>query len=328
MGEFIQASGVRGQEPGKTEFHHVTVLLHEAVQALNPTPGGIYLDGTAGGGGHTQLLLRGIRDQESGIRGCGGRIYAMDRDPDAIAALLEKFEGEPRVKVIEGNFFQAAQLLPGERFDGILLDLGVSSHQLDTPARGFSYHAEAPLDMRMGREGVPAAELVNTLDEPALRKLLWDLAQEKFAGQIAKAIASQRIISPIKTTTQLAEIIAAAVPAAYRREGHPARKTFMALRYACNGELDGLEEALEALFGMLKPGGSLAVITFNSLEDAAVKHVTRRLTAGCECPPEFPVCVCGKRPRAKAMKPVLPSPAELAANPRSRSAKLRSLIRC
>jgi len=306
------------------EFHHVTVLLHAAVQALRPMPGGTYLDGTAGGGGHTQLLLRAIREQESGIR---GHIYAMDRDPDAIAALSRAFADEPSITIIRGNFFQAARLLPGERFDGILLDLGVSSHQLDTPERGFSFHAEAPLDMRMGQEGITAAELVNTLDEQSLRNIFWDYAQEKFAGQIAKAITKQRAVAPITTTTQLAELIAGAVPAAYRREGHPARKTFMALRYACNGELDGLEEALTALFHLLKPGGRLAVITFNSLEDAAVKRVTKRLTAGCECPPQFPVCVCGKRPRAKATKPMLPSPEELTANPRSRSAKLRCLIR-
>ena len=301
------------------EFHHVTVLLHEAVQALNPTPGGAYLDGTSGGGGHTALLLSEIQRE--------GRIYALDRDPDAIAALLHKFADEPAIHVIKGNFFQAAELLPGMEFDGILLDLGVSSHQLDTPERGFSFHTEAPLDMRMEQEGVTAADLVNTLDEHSLRKILWDYAQEKFAGPIAKAIANQRAIEPIKTTTRLAEIISSAVPAAYRREGHPARKTFMALRYACNGELDGLEEALATLFGMLKPRGRLAAITFNSLEDAAMKRVSKRLTAGCECPPEFPVCVCGKHPRAKALKPVLPDPAEISANPRSRSAKLRCLER-
>jgi len=306
------------------EFHHVTVLLHEAAQALRPVPGGTYLDGTAGGGGHTQLLLRGIQP-EGRDQAAVGRIYALDRDPDAIAALTRKFMDEPAVTIIQGNFFQAARLLPGERFDGILLDLGVSSHQLDTPERGFSFHAEAPLDMRMGQDGVTAAELVNTLDEPSLRKIFWDLAQEKFAGQIARAIIRQREIEPLKTTTQLAEIISGAVPAAYRREGHPARKTFMALRYACNGELEGLEEALTALFHTLKPGGRLAVITFNSLEDAAMKRVTKRLTAGCECPPEFPVCICGKRPQAKAMKPVLPGPREISANPRSRSAKLRCL---
>jgi len=299
------------------DFHHVTVLLRETVLTLKPTPGGTYLDGTAGGGGHTTLLLEEIRHE--------GRIYALDRDPDAIAALSQKFADEPAVTILKGNFFQAAELLPDVQFDGVLLDLGVSSHQLDTPERGFSFHTEAALDMRMGQEGVTAAELINTLDEYSLRKILWDYAQEKFSGSIAKAIVRQRETEAITTTTQLAELIAGSVPAAYRREGHPARKTFMALRYACNGELDGLEEALTSLFHMLKPGGRLAVITFNSLEDAAMKRVSKRLTAGCECPPEFPVCVCGKRPQAKAMKPMLPSKEEVEKNPRSRSAKLRSL---
>jgi 16S rRNA (cytosine1402-N4)-methyltransferase len=301
-----------------SEFRHITVLLREAVQALRPVSGGVYLDGTAGGGGHTALLLR-----EAGQ----GRIYALDRDPDAIAALSQRFADEPSIIIRKGNFFQAARLLPGERFHGVLLDLGVSSHQLDTPARGFSFHTQAPLDMRMSQEGPTAAQLLNELDEPALRRLLWDYAQEKFAPQIARTIVRQRESAPLATTTQLAQLVSAAVPAAYRREGHPARKTFMALRYACNGELDGLEDALEALFSLLRPGGRLAVITFNSLEDAAVKRVSRRLTAGCQCPPEFPVCVCGKTPQAKALKPVAPSPAEVARNPRARSAKLRTLER-
>ncbi|MDR0532093.1 MAG: 16S rRNA (cytosine(1402)-N(4))-methyltransferase RsmH [Oscillospiraceae bacterium] len=301
------------------EFRHVTVLLRETVSALRPRPGGHYLDGTAGGGGHTGLLLEKIQHT--------GRIEALDRDPDAIAALKKRFAGEPAVTVTQGNFFQAARLFPHPGFHGILLDLGVSSHQLDTPERGFSFHTSAPLDMRMEQDGPTARDLVNTLDEPSLRRILRDYAQEKYAPQIARAMVAQRSAAPIETTTQLADLIAAAVPAAYRREGHPARKTFMALRYACNGELDGLEEALLSLFNLLQPEGRLAVITFNSLEDAAMKRAARQLTAGCTCPPEFPVCVCGKSPRAHSLKPVFPSPEEIERNPRARSAKLRVLER-
>ena len=298
-------------------FHHETVLLRETVAALRPKPGGIYLDGTAGGGGHTALLAEAA--------GPTGRIYAMDRDPDAVTALHVRFADRPAVIVLHGNFFEAGRRV-GEPLDGILLDLGASSHQLDTAARGFSYHKEAPLDMRMSQEGVTAAQLVNTLPEAQLRRVLYDFAQEKCAPQIAKAIVKARAQAPIGTTTQLAQLVAQAVPAAARREGHPARKTFMALRYACNGELDGLEEALLALFGLLKPGGRLAVITFNSLEDAAMKRVSKALTAGCTCPPEFPVCVCGKTPKARVpQKPITPTQEELEKNGRSRSAKLRTL---
>jgi len=302
-----------------SEFHHVTVLLRETVEALNPQPGGIYLDGTAGGGGHTSLLLEHMQNQ--------GTLFALDRDPDAIANLQRKFRDKPAVRIVHGNFFEVEKLLGGLQatpaLDGILLDLGVSSHQLDTDSRGFSYHREAPLDMRMSQSGITAAELVNTLGEQELADMFFQLAQEKFSFRIAKAIVQAR---PVHTTTQLAEIIAGAVPAAARRDGHPARKVFMALRYACNGELDGLEEALLALFHMLNPGGRMAVITFNSLEDVAVKRVTKQLTAGCTCPSEFPVCRCGITPQAKVpQKPTKPSAEELAQNPRARSAKLRCL---
>jgi 16S rRNA (cytosine1402-N4)-methyltransferase len=300
-------------------FHHVTVLLNEAVAALAPAPGGTYLDGTAGGGGHTALLLdRAGRE---------GVVYALDRDPDAIENLRRKFRDEPGVRVVQGNFFDTEKLPPGVRFNGVLLDLGVSSHQLDTDARGFSYHREAPLDMRMSQSGTSAADLVKSLPEQELARLFFELAQEKFSRPIARAIVNARANAPIETTTQLAELIANAVPAAARRGGHPARKAFMALRYACNGELDGLEDALLRLFELLKPGGRMAVITFNSLEDAAVKHVSKRLCAGCICPPEFPVCRCGRSPRAKVpQKPLSPGAEELARNPRARSARLRVLL--
>jgi len=299
-------------------FQHETVLLHETVAALRPSPGGAWLDGTGGSGGHTALLLEQIHRE--------GRIFTLDRDPDAIEALTARFMREPAVTVLQGNFFQAKALLPGQALRGVLLDLGVSSHQLDTAERGFSYHKEAPLDCRMSREGTTAAELVNTLPETDLRQIFWELGQEKFAGSIAGAIVRARVNNPIETTTQLAEIIANAVPAAARRDGHPARKAFMALRYACNGELDGLEQALLDLFDMLVPGGRIAVITFNSLEDAAVKRVTKQLCAGCVCPPDFPQCRCGRTPQARVpQKPITPGAQELARNPRARSAKLRAL---
>jgi len=301
-----------------SNFHHVTVLLEQTVAALGAKPGSVYLDGTSGGGGHTALLLEQMDQQ--------GALYAMDRDPDAIANLQQKFQDKPAVQIIHGNFFDAKQLLPDVKLDGVLLDLGVSSHQLDTDHRGFSYHREAPLDMRMSQTGQTAAELVNTLPEQDLADMFFFLAQEKFSRPIARVIVNTRAQAPIETTTQLAEIIANAVPPAARRNGHPARKTFMALRYALNGELDGLEQALLDLFGMLNSGGRMAVITFNSLEDVAVKRITKQLTAGCVCPGDFPVCRCGITPKAKVpKKPVLPSAQELAQNPRARSAKLRSL---
>jgi len=297
-----------------SEFHHVTVLLHETVQAASPQPGGTYLDGTAGGGGHSALLLQHMQGQ--------GKLLAFDRDPDAIAHLQAKFAHEPAVQLVHANFFEAAQHV-SDPVNGIILDLGVSSHQLDTDSRGFSYHREAPLDMRMSQSGTSAADLVNTMPEHELADMLFTLAQEKFSRRIARAIVQAR---PIHTTTQLAEIVAAAVPAAARRDGHPARKTFMALRYACNGELDGLEQALHSLFSLLAPGGRMAAITFNSLEDAAMKRVTKQLTAGCTCPPQFPACVCGKTPLARVpQKPMMPPADELQRNPRARSAKLRCL---
>jgi len=276
------------------------------------------MDGTGGAGGHSALLLEKIHRD--------GRIWVLDRDPDAIAALTARFAHEPAVTVLRGNFFQAKQLLAGQALRGVILDLGVSSHQLDTPERGFSYHREAPLDCRMSREGATAADLVNSLPEADLRQIFWELGQEKFAGPIAGAIVRVRTLAAIETTTQLADIIANAVPAAARRGGHPARKTFMALRYACNGELDGLEQALLDLFELLEPGGRLALISFNSLEDAAMKRVTKQLCAGCQCPPEFPKCCCGITPKARVpQKPITPSADELERNPRARSAKLRVL---
>jgi len=299
-------------------FQHETVLLRETVAALRPRPGGTWCDGTSGGGGHTALLLEEIHRE--------GLIWALDRDPDAIQALTARFARESAVRVLRGNFFQAKRLLPGQALWGVILDLGTSSHQLDSTDRGFSYHREAKLDCRMSREGMTAAEAVNTLPEEELRRILWQLGQEKYAGPISGAIVRARQKGPIETTTQLAGLIANSVPAAARRDGHPARKAFMALRYYVNGELDGLEQALLDLFGMLVPGGRIALISFNSLEDAAMKRVTKQLCAGCECPPEFPACRCGKTPRARVpQKPLAPSAQEIERNPRARSAKLRVL---
>jgi 16S rRNA (cytosine1402-N4)-methyltransferase len=296
------------------------VLLRETVEALRPHPGGIWMDGTAGGGGHTALLLERT--------GPGGRVVAFDRDPDAIANLRERFAGDAAVTIVQGNFFDASahlRALGVAALDGVLLDLGVSSPQLDRPERGFSYHSEAPLDMRMEQSGTTAAELINTLSEDALRTILWEYGQERYAAAMARTIVRERAKAPVTTTTQLAELLCRSVPAAARRDGHPARKAFMALRYACNRELDGLAEALQALFGLLVSGGRLAVIGFNSLEDAAAKRAFRPFLEGCVCPSDFPVCVCGKRPQAKAHKPVTPSREELERNPRARSAKLRVL---
>ena len=304
--------------PGKPPFRHETVLPHETVGALRPRPTGVWMDGTAGGGGHTELLLEGVRP--------GGRVLAFDRDPMAVEALNERFAGEPAVTVIHGNFFEARRILEplgiGE-LAGVLLDLGVSSPQLDLAERGFSYNHEAPLDMRMDQAGRTAADLVNTLPEAELRAILWDYGQERYAASMAKAIVRARAKKAIETTTELAELLSRAVPAAARRDGHPARRAFMALRYSCNNELDGLDAALRDLFELLCVGGRLACIGFNSLEDAAIKRAFRPLLEGCTCPAEFPICICDKTPRGRQQKSILPSKEELERNPRARSAKLR-----
>ncbi|MCL2107224.1 MAG: 16S rRNA (cytosine(1402)-N(4))-methyltransferase RsmH [Oscillospiraceae bacterium] len=300
-------------------FRHETVLLAETVMALNPKPGGIFLDGTAGSGGHTALLLERILP--------GGAILALDRDPDAAEHLRLRFRENPNVAVLQENFFNAKAILRERGIAGLhgaVLDLGVSSVQLDRPERGFSYHHEAELNMLMEKKGVTAAEWVNTLPEQQLREIFWSYGQEKFAPSMAKAIVRAREKAPVRTTTELADILSGAVPAAARRDGHPARKAFMALRYFVNREIDGLDEALRELFGCLLPGGRISCITFNSLEDSIVKKVFRSFCEGCVCPKEFPVCRCNRTPGGRIpQKPLLPSPEEIARNPRSRSAKLR-----
>ena len=257
-----------------------------------------------------------------------GRLVAVDRDPEAIATLTERFEGRENVSIVNDNFFNIKTILSrftDEGADGILADLGVSSHQLDDAARGFSFHADAPLDMRMSMQGMSAADAVNSLSQRELQDIIYRYGEDKFAPRIAAGIVRAREEKPIETTLELAEIIKSSIPAAARREGgHPARRTFQALRIYVNGELDGLDGAISDMFDSLKVGGRLAIITFHSLEDRAVKQTFASLCEGCICPPEFPVCVCGRKSRGRLPQKVLaPSREELERNPRSRSARLR-----
>lgn len=301
-----------------TQFSHTTVLLKETVDGAFTDPSGVYADLTTGGGGHS-LELAGRLD--------GGRLVCFDQDEEAIAAAGERLKGLP-VTLVKRNFCELGEVLDElgiKALDGIIADLGVSSHQLDAAERGFSFHADAPLDMRMSREGLSARDVVNEYSFEELRRILYEYGEEKFAPKIADGIVKSREVSPIETTGELAEIIKRSVPAAYRREKNPCRKSFQAIRIEVNHELDVLETALSVGFERLKVGGRMAVITFHSLEDRIVKNRFREFCTGCICPPEFPVCVCGRLPRGKTLfkKPVTASEEELAANPRSRSAKLR-----
>lgn len=304
------------------EFNHTPVLLDETLAALKIRPEGIYVDGTVGGAGHAREIARQLTT---------GRLIGLDQDPDAVAIATERLAGLP-AQVVQSNFKDLAAVLDRLQIasvDGVLLDLGVSSFQLDTAARGFSYHKDAPLDMRMSKTGPSAADLVATLDCDALAELFRRYGEEKFAGRIARRIVETRETEPIETTGQLSALIAASVPAAARREAHPARRCFQALRIAVNHELDVLDEALDSAFARLSPGGVLAVLTFHSLEDRMVKHRFLDYCKGCTCPPDFPVCVCGKTPRGRleSRKGITASAAELAENPRSRSATLRAVIK-
>lgn len=298
--------------------YHRPVLLEQTLEALHIDPNGIYLDGTAGGGGHSLAIASRL---------VAGRLIALDRDPDAIAAAGARLAGLPAT-VVQSNFMHMDRVLAElgiPAVDGILLDIGVSSHQLDAPERGFSYHHDAPLDMRMSQQGDTAADLVARLSEQELTAIFRQYGEEKFARPIARAIVRQRDKHPIETTLQLAELIAENVPAAARRDGHPARRVFQALRIAVNGELDCLSAALDTAFDQLAVGGRLAVITFHSLEDAMVKNRFASWRQGCICPKDFPVCVCGRTPAAQPVlkKPATATEEELRENPRSRSAKLR-----
>ena len=300
-------------------FSHIPVLLQETLDSLQIKPDGIYVDATAGGAGHSSKILEQLSEQ--------GRLICMDQDPDAIQIIKERIGADPRVTVVHDNFAHIAEALSElgvDGVDGILADLGVSSHQLDTPERGFSFHTDAPLDMRMSQEGPTAADLCNNLPEAELRKILYTYGEEKNAPRIAAAIVKARKDAPLETTLQLAELVKEAVPAKGRRAKHPARKTFQALRIAVNGEMDVLNTALDSMFDVLKDGGILSIITFHSLEDRMVKQRFAEYCQGCICPPEFPVCVCGRTPSAELpFKFKVAGEEELEQNPRSRSAKLR-----
>lgn len=296
------------------------MLFEQTMEVLDIKTNGIYLDGTAGGGGHSSGILSGLGER--------GRLICVDQDPDAIAVLSERFGDDKRVTVCRNNFSEIPSVIRElgiESLDGVLMDIGVSSHQLDSPERGFSYHNDAPLDMRMSQSGTSAADLVNTLPFGELVKILSRYGEEKFARNIARAIEREREIKPIKTTLELAEIVKSAYPAAKRHDKHPARKTFQALRIAVNGEFDRLSTGLDGAFDCLKPGGRLAVITFHSLEDRMVKQRMNSFCEGCICPKDFPVCVCGRKPKGRLVtrKPISADQTELDENPRSRSAKLR-----
>lgn len=308
-------------------FAHVPVLLEECLEGLAIDPAGIYLDGTAGGAGHSrQIALR--LDGEK-----GGRLISLDQDPDAVATARARLAGLPAT-VVQINFRYAGQALDElgiAQINGALLDLGVSSHQLDDAARGFSYRADAPLDMRMSQQGETAADLVNTASREELSRILRDYGEEPYAWQIAGRIVDLRQTAPFETTLQLAEAVASAMPPAQRRKNkNPARRTFQALRIAVNHELDALDEGLDTIFEHLAPGGRLCVITFHSLEDRLVKNKFRRWATACTCPPEFPVCVCGGKAKAKLVnhKPIEAGGQELEENRRSRSARLRVLEKC
>lgn len=301
-------------------FTHFSVLLNETIDGLNIKPDGIYVDATAGGGGHSSEILKRLK---------GGMLYSIDRDPDAIKAVTERFMNEPCSRIVKGRFGDMKTLLSSlgvDEVDGVLLDIGVSSHQLDTAERGFSFHEDAPLDMRMSQEGTTAAELVNTLSYAELAHIIGTYGEDKFASSIARSIVKYREeVKEIETTLELAEIIKSSVPQRVRREGHPARQSFQALRIAVNDEFSELERGLDSAFEMLRSGGRLAVITFHSIEDRITKQRMANWAKGCTCPPDFPVCVCNNKPKAKIItrKPIAASEEELKKNQRSRSAKLR-----
>lgn len=306
-------------------FHHISVLLNECLDALDIKPEGTYLDCTLGGAGHSSEIFKRLN---------GGRHFGIDRDADAIAAATERMSAlnpNAQFTAIRGNFHDAKQLLAEQgvtQIDGVLADLGVSSHQLDVRERGFSYHDEAPLDMRMDQsQPLSAREIVNKWSEDELNRILRDYGEEKWARQIARVICDRRKETPIETTKDLVGIIDAAIPKKFRSKdgSHPARRSFQALRIAVNDELDPLENSIRDLVDMLAPGGRIAIITFHSLEDRIVKNCFRNLADPCTCPKNMPVCVCGKKPviRLVSRKPITASDEELEFNPRSRSASLR-----
>jgi len=305
------------------EFKHEPVLLNEVLEWMNVQPDGVYCDGTLGGGGHSGAILK--------ASGGTARLYGIDRDENAILAASERLKDYPGFTAIRGNFHDAKKLLEeagAEALDGALLDLGVSSPQLDTAERGFSYHEDAPLDMRMDqRQTMTAADFLNTADEREIMEVIRDYGEEKWAARIARIICEHRAEKPFATTFDLVHAVDAAIPKAVRRkdDGHPARRTFQAIRIAVNDELKPLEQALKDLTDCLKPGGRICVITFHSLEDRIVKRCFKTLENPCICPPKAPICTCGRKPVVKVLAggAVAPSKEEIERNPRSRSAKLR-----
>ena len=306
-----------------SEFHHVSVLLDECIEALNIKPDGIYVDGTLGGAGHSYHIAERLTT---------GRLIGIDRDPIALEAAGKRLEPfKDRVTLVHSNFCQMAKVLDDlgiAGVDGILLDLGVSSPQLDDGARGFSYMADAPLDMRMDSgDALTADTVVNTWSYEELKRILYDYGEERYAPAISAAIVRRRETAPIRTTLELVDVIRSAMPpAALREKQHPAKRTFQAIRIAVNDELGSVSRAMEAAIPRLNPGGRLAVITFHSLEDRIVKSAMANAAKGCVCPPEFPVCVCGRTPQVTVLtrKPIVSGEEELARNPRARSAKLRA----
>ena len=307
----------------KINFSHRSVLLDECIEALNIKPDGIYVDGTAGGGGHSLEIAKKLT--------AGGRLIAIDRDDAAIAAATERLKDySERVTFVRNNFSSIKEScldLGIDKIDGVLLDLGVSSYQLDTVERGFTHNSDAPLDMRMDRRNdLDAYTVVNTYSADQLKKVIYNYGEERFAPKIAAAIVRHREKEPITTTGQLVDIIKSAIPPSAREGGHhPAKRTFQAIRIEVNGELDAIEPTIRNATDILAPEGRIAIITFHSLEDRIVKQTYADLASGCSCPRDLPVCVCGRKPRVNVLtrKPILPSDRELEENPRSRSAKLR-----
>lgn len=297
------------------EFVHKSVLFDESIKALNLDNTKIIVDGTAGGGGHSGEIAKYAK-----------QLIAVDQDPDAISVLNKRLGGRDNVIIVNDNFSNIKSIIKNldvDQIDGLLLDLGVSSYQLDNGERGFSFHKDAPLDMRMSKSGLSAEDVVNNYSEQELADIIFKYGEEKFSRRIAANIVKARAENPIETTFELVDIIKASMPQKAMRDSHPARRTFQAIRIEVNGELDVLKKALDDAFDCLNHGGRIAIITFHSLEDRIVKEKFNDWTRGCTCPKEFPVCVCGNKPKGKALKPISPSKQELEINPRARSSRLR-----
>lgn len=297
------------------EFVHKSVLFDEAIKALDLNENKIIVDGTAGGGGHSGEIAKRSK-----------RVISIDQDPDAIAVLNERLGDKKNVTIVHDNYSNIKNIISNlniEKIDGLLLDLGVSSFQLDTAERGFSFHKDAPLDMRMSKSGLSAYDVVNNYDERQLADIIYRYGEEKFSRRIAANIVKARAKKPIETTFELVDIIKSSMPQKAMRDAHPARRTFQAIRIEVNAELDVLKSTLEDAFDILAPSGRIAIITFHSLEDRIVKEQFAKWCQGCTCPKEFPVCVCGKKPKGKTFKSISPSKEELEENPRARSSRLR-----